>query len=227
MERTEFTGVDGQSWWLYEVQTEIRIEEARRELGATLGWYESDWFTDPNRRQSLFDFLQTNGAQLLIDLDTLADSDARLQWVLQVKKLAAPPPRAAEDGQPPGAANSRQAVQPDPPATPVAAPARKSAFKAKAGSDEESGQPEQNAAPAAAARKSIFKARAAPDAAAAAPRTPQLEEATKTVLSDLSGGGLADLAQELGVEPGDLEGIVNNPDFERQVREEVARMVSS
>ena len=32
MERTEFVGADGQSWWLYEVQTEIRIEEAHRLL---------------------------------------------------------------------------------------------------------------------------------------------------------------------------------------------------
>jgi hypothetical protein len=203
METREFLGADGQSWWLYEVQTDKRIEDARQELGFTLGW-ESDWFADPNRRQALFEFLQTTrpqGPQLLADLDTIAGDQAQLEWLLALNKLALSPQEQVDEAPP------AQPVKPAP------AP-----DKAK-----------EEARPAAApAKKSIFKAKAASDAApSGSGEGAQLENATKAVLSDLGGGGLADLAQELGVQPDDLEAIVKDPDFERQVREEVARMVGA
>jgi hypothetical protein len=222
MENREFVGADGQSWWLYEVQTDRRIEESRQELGFALGWTEIEWFADPNRRQALLEFLQAkapHGPQLLVDLDTVADDEARLQWVLAVKQLALPPAAqqaagrevAADKEQPAKAAEPRQAPAPrEPEPQPAPAPAKKSIFKAKAASD------------AAAANRSDAAANAV---AGGTPGAARLEDATRAVLSDLGGGGLADLAHELGVEPGDLEAIVNDPDFERQVREEVARMV--
>src|SRR5262245_18184420 len=87
MERAEFVGGDDQSWWLYDVQTDNRIDEARKELGVALGTTESEWYNDANRRQALFDFLQTNGSQLLVDLDTLYNDEDRLKWVQAVTKL--------------------------------------------------------------------------------------------------------------------------------------------
>ena len=47
-----------------------------------------------------------------------------------------------------------------------------------------------------------------------------------SVLADVTGGGLAGLASDLGVEAEELEAIVNHPDFERDVREEVARIAA-
>ena len=52
MERAEFLGTDDQTWWLYEVQPDTRIEEARRQLGYAFGWTETDRFLDPYRRHS-------------------------------------------------------------------------------------------------------------------------------------------------------------------------------
>ena len=75
MERAEFVASDGPSWWLYDAEIEIRIDEARRELGVALGTTEREWYNEANRRQELFDFLQTNGPQLLVDLDTLYNDE--------------------------------------------------------------------------------------------------------------------------------------------------------
>jgi hypothetical protein len=213
MERAEFLGTDDQTWWLYEVQPDTRIEEARRQLGYAFGWTETEWFLDPYRRQALFDFLQTNGARLLVDLETVTYDEDRLRWISTVKDLSASLQQTADKGQSATTARSTQAPsQARPPVPPPAGPAKKSIFKAKATSS-----------PAAAS---------GPDAATApvageAPPATQLEETMQAVFSDLGGGGLADLAQELGVEPAELDGIVNDPDFERQVREEVARIVSA
>jgi hypothetical protein len=216
MESRQFLGADGQSWWLYEVQTDRRIEEARAELGLALGWTETEWFADPLRRQALLEFLQTTrpeGPELLVNLDTVADDEARLQWVSGLKKLALPTEQPVDEVQPAEAVTSSPAPAPaKEKAAPATAPAKKSIFKTKAASD------------AAAATGS---GASATTVANGTPGTAQLEDATKAVLSDLGGGGLADLAQELGVEPGDLEAIVKDPDFERQVREEVARLVGA
>jgi predicted DsbA family dithiol-disulfide isomerase len=48
----------------------------------------------------------------------------------------------------------------------------------------------------------------------------------QTVLADVTGGGLAGLASDLGVEAEELEAIVKDPDFEREVREELARITA-
>jgi hypothetical protein len=87
------------------------------------------------------------------------------------------------------------------------------------------------AAPAAAppAKKSIFKAKPADPTAATNGDTgaPGLDQAVQTVLADVTGGGLAGFASDLGVEAEELEAIVNHPDFERDVREELARITAA
>jgi hypothetical protein len=215
MERAEFVASDGPSWWLYDAEIEIRIDEARRELGVALGTTEREWYNEANRRQELLDFLQTNGPQLLVDLDTLYNDEERLQWVRAVTKLVAPPTppasAAGKDQPDPAAGPAPAAVQAGEKPAPAAAAVKKSIFKAKAAS----GAAEAAASDAGAAA-----------GAGEAPGPAQLEDATRSVLSDVGGGGLADLARDLGVEPGDLEAIVNDPDFERQVRDEVARIVA-
>jgi hypothetical protein len=220
MESRQFLGADGQSWWLYDVQTDRRIEEARQELGRTLAWTETEWYADPNRRQALLEFLQTtrpDGPQLLADLDIIAGPEAQLEWVLGVNKLVLSTQQPVDEVQP------AEPVKSDPAPVPAEEPAKEKA-------------PPAPPPP----KKSIFKAKAVSDAAATtgsdggpsaggngAAVSARLEDATRAVLSDLGGGGLTGLAQELGVEPGDLEAIVKDPDFERQVREEVARLVGA
>ena len=62
------------------------------------------------------------------------------------------------------------------------------------------------------------------DSTAGGPAEPRLDQAVQTVMADVTGDGLAGLAQDLGVETDELQAIVNHPDFEREVREEVARI---
>ena len=48
----------------------------------------------------------------------------------------------------------------------------------------------------------------------------------QSVLADVSGSGLADLASDLGVEADELADILSHPDFEKDVREELARITA-
>jgi hypothetical protein len=209
MNRADFVAADGQSWWLCETQTDYRIEEALKELGTDLGFSENDWFTNADRRTTLYDQLESHGSQPLNDLDSLANDDARLQWVQSVISLIAPPPAAPETDT---TASAQPAPAETPPAAPASAPAKKSAFKPKAAAD--------TTAPGQTADG------AGTNGDAAQPEAPQLDQAIQSVLADVTGGGLASLAQDLGVEAEELEDVVNHPDFEREVREEVARMTA-
>ncbi len=241
MNRADFVAADGQTWWLCEIQIDFRIDEARKELGTALGFTENEWFADSNRRTRLFDLLESNGSPLLNDLDYLTADDAKLQWVQEATRLAAPPQAGPTPAGPTDGAHPAQAETPPP--APPPAPAKKSIFKSKAAADTaDTAGPAQatqaDTPPAPPAKKSIFKSKAAAggadDAAptdgdsnsgASAPaEAPHLDQAVQTVLADVTGAGLAGLAQDLGVEADELEAVVNHPDFEREVREEVARI---
>ena len=54
----------------------------------------------------------------------------------------------------------------------------------------------------------------------------RLNESVKTVMSDLSTNGLSALAGELGVSPEELEAVVHDPDFERLVADEAAKLAT-
>lgn len=206
MNRADFVAADGKLWWLFEPQTDSRIEEARRELGTALGSSENEWYADQNRRTTLFDLLESHSSTLLNELDYLADDEARLQWVRAATHLAAPPPAAPSEDHTTNGAEPAQAATP--PASPPSAPAKKSIFKSKAAAD--TPEPAQTADGAT------------PDGAPA--ESPELDQAVQAVLANVTGDGLASLAQDLGVEPDELEAILNHPEFEREVREEVARI---
>jgi hypothetical protein len=242
MNRADFVAADGQSWWLCETQIDSQTDEARRELGVALGFNETEWFVDPNRRTVLFDLLESNGSPLLNDLDYLSEDVAKLQWVQGAAHLAAPPPAPLAPG--PAPAVSAAPTQDDttdaaplapadtPPAAPLPAPVKKSIFKSKAVADGAGPAPTADGAPnEAAATNGTSDSNAgdsnAGDSNASGPaEAPQLDQAVQTVLADVTGGGLAGLAQDLGVEADELGAIVNHPDFEREVREEVARITA-
>jgi hypothetical protein len=198
MNRNDFVAPDGQPWWLWETQIDSQTEEARRQLGMALGFSENEWYADLNRRTALYDVLESKGSNLLGDLDNLSDDTAKLQWVRDVTTLVAPPAHAQEHTTSPAPPAQTEA----PPPAPAAAPA---------------------------AKKSIFKAKEAETAPATNGDTqaPALDQAVQTVLADVTGAGLAGLASDLGVEADELEAIVNHPDFERDVREELARITAS
>ncbi len=242
MNRNDFVAQDGQPWWLWET-LDSQTDEARRQLGMALGFSENEWYADPYRRTALYDLLESKGSNLLSDLDNLSYDAAKLQWVQSVTTLAAPPAPAQEDTTSPAQASAEAEA---PPAAPAAAPpAKKSIFKAKqaqASAEAEAPPAAPAAAPPAApaaappaapaaappAKKSIFKAKQADPAPPTNGDTaaPGLDQAVQTVLADVTGGGLAGLASDLGVEAEDLEAIVNHPDFERDVREELARITT-
>jgi hypothetical protein len=226
MNRADFVAADGQSWWLCEPQIDSQTDEARRELGTALGFTETEWFADPNRRTLLFDLLESNGSPLLNDLDYLSDDVAKLQWVQGATHLAAPPPAPPAPVPAPTQDDTTDAARPaqadTAPAAPPPAPAKKSIFKSKAAAD--GADPAQT--PDGAANEAAV-ANGTSDSNAGGPaEAPQLDQAVQTVLADVTGGGLAGLAQDLGVEADELGAIVNHPDFEREVREEVARITA-
>ncbi len=253
MNRNDFVAPDGQPWWLRETHIDSQTDEARRQLGMALGFSENEWYADANRRTALYDLLESKGSNLLSDLDKLSDDAAKLQWVQSVTTLAAPPDSSQEDTPSPAQPAQGSAEEEAPPAAPavappaapaVAPPVKKSIFKAKqddsapaTNGDTEAPGLDQAAqtVPADVAggaappvKKSIFKAKQDDPAPATNGDTeaPGLDQAVQTVLADVTGGGLAGLASDLGVEAEELEAIVNHPDFERDVREELARITA-
>ena len=217
MERTAFLATDGPPWWL-SVPADRRMEEARRELGTTLGWTENEWFADLHRREALFEFLQTSGLQLLSqDLDALYNDEARLQWVESVRQLAEPPPPAIDGGT---AGRSGPLL----PATSVGGAA---GGTARHPHQEEIGVQAQELS-----RGNDVRVRLRPvpprSGAAKRPGRSQLETATQAVISDLAGGGLGDLARELESRAlPTWRALSTILIFERRVREEAARLVGA
>jgi hypothetical protein len=194
MDRAHFLA-DGQSRWLCERQIDYRIDEARMELGTALGLTENEWFGDPNRRTLLFDPRESEGSQLLRDLEYLTD-DGKLRCV-QEAPPDRPSPVALTLGDTTVAAHSAEAETA--PAAPPRAPAQKSIF-------------------ASQGRRWRLRRRWPGGGR-------QLDQAVLTVFADVTGDGLSGLAQELGVAD-ELDAIVNHPDFEREVRQEVARITA-
>ena len=228
MEKEQFVAVDTPTWWLLERDLDHRMEDLRRELGATFGWTEPTWYTERARLEELYEFIAGRGTQLFYELDQAIDDHGRQRWlgaVMDSKKPleSGPAPMASASPAGNGAAPTSEVAP------------RKSAFGPKS-------QPEQaSEAPAATgaappARKSIFKAKSQPEPAApekadggqAGPGEAvrgdqpldQVDQQIQTVMAELSTDELDSIASELGLSPEEVEALVREPDFAALVAEE-------
>ncbi|HET6875018.1 MAG TPA: hypothetical protein VFH70_09580 [Acidimicrobiales bacterium] len=211
MERTEFVEGEPGSWWFIDPANDTRWYPARRELAESRGWEDPYWLTEPAKLEELYRDLDSKAPQLLRELDNLReDDDERIAWIrLVLEALAEPVP----------AASAETSHDPEP-ATAVAPPAH----------------PAQEEPAAAAARQNrsgggLFASKAADDAPSAPAQDAPPEgvpahvtEGVARVLQALSGESASDLAAELGLTEADLAELAGDPEFERMVHEEAARL---
>ncbi|HWE56648.1 MAG TPA: hypothetical protein VG435_14140 [Acidimicrobiales bacterium] len=207
MERIDFIGSSENSWWLLAEDDELgaALAAQRLELGRALGWMEPTWYTDEERLGRLYDELLADSPDLLQAAPDLSRPDEQAAWftdalVALTRDTDESPlgETETETGEPESEDAVGTSAAPAP-ATPAAAPAKKSIFKSK---DESEASESED------------------------PGEPTLEEATETVLADLTGATLAQLAEELGVDVAELEEIVQSSDFDDLVRAEAARLIA-
>ena len=83
MEKEQFVAVDTPTWWLLERDLDHRMEDLRRELGATFGWTEPTWYTERARLEELYEFIAGRGASCSTSSTRpLMTTAASVGWVL-------------------------------------------------------------------------------------------------------------------------------------------------
>ena len=210
MERQEFVEAEPGSWWFTEPSPDRPWHQARLELGEGRGWTDPSWFSERVKIEELYRALEYQAPQLLKDLDYLIDDYQRMAWVRSVQDALTDPPRGSAPEPPiptatppaPVVKDDRPPAPQNPPEAPVAKRPAARLF-AKKGADAPPGPP----------------ADPIPDAVPA-----HVIEGVSRVLESLSGENTAELAAELGLTEEDLSDLANDPDFERMVHEEAARL---
>jgi hypothetical protein len=208
VERQEFVETEPGSWWFTEPSPDRRWHQARLELGEARGWTDPSWFTERTKIEELYRALENQAPQLLKDLDYLIDDYQRIAWVQSAQQALNDPPRVPTPETPvPTAA----------PPVPVAKDQRRA-----------------EAAVAQRPRARLFTKKGAdgpPDPAPEAIPDPipdtvpaHVSEGVSRVLESLSGENTAELAAELGLTEEDLAALAHDPDFQRMVHEEAARL---
>ena len=240
MNRNDFVAEDGEPWWLWETQIDSQTDEARRQVGMALGFSENEWYADPNRRTTLYDLLESKAQPA----QRSGQPERRRGQAAMGTERDDPGPSARPHPgghDQPGPAGPGVAERPRPPRRRHDPAGQEVDLQGQAGSGVgRGGGPAGPAAAAPAAPRLPRRPRSRssrPRRPTGADRGPQwrqgrtaaapgLDQAVQTVLADVTGGGLAGLASDLGVEAEELEEIVNHPDFERDVREALARITA-
>jgi hypothetical protein len=204
VERQEFVEAEPGSWWFTEPSPDLRWHQARLELGEAREWTDLSWFTERVKIEELYQALENKAPQLLRDLDYLIDDDQRIAWVRSVQEALTDPLRVSAPEPPvPTAAPPAPVAKDERPAEAAVAKRPAGGLFAKKAAD----------APPDPAPDPI------PDAVPA-----HVTEGVSRVLESLSGENTAELAAELGLTEEDLAGLANDPEFERMVHEEAARV---
>lgn len=212
MEQKEFVEAEPGSWWFIDPSSDVRWYEARRELSESRGWQEPYWLAEQTKLEELYKEIELKAPQLLRDLDYLRDTDDdRIAWIVSVREALAPAPAEAPAPAPAEAPASHH----DEPAV-EGAPEVKAAVAPEA--------PKKKAAGIFA--KKLEQLEPQEEAAAPAPADvpPHVTEGVARVIESLSGEASSELAAELGVSEEDLAELANDPEFERMVHEEAAKL---
>jgi hypothetical protein len=219
MNKDQFAPDPPETWWLLEADVNYQVEEGRKDLDKSFGFADALWYTKKVNLEAVHNEIEQSSTrdQLWYELSQAADPDSRKKWLGSVAQLKRPKSAPPDTGTAP-------ATSPPP-------------GRAAPNGEPASGSPQPQggaAAPAAEAapRKSIFKAKQEPQPQPAPVNTEttvkaeQIDEAVKTALSDLSGDRISSLASELGVNADQVQEMVQDPEFERMVAEEVARLAA-
>ena len=181
MDRTQFADVDSQGWWLLQVELEPALDEKRKTLGECWQWSDLRWYTDRQKLDEVFQFLETSRPDLLRELDEPQDLYHREAWLDGLIQAKRPPEKPA--GAPPAPPVAKKAaganVAPPPVAKKASAFGRRQADgeaqAEPAGASPASGAP---APPAEPRKASPFGKKAAPrEQPAAAASAPAAEGA--------------------------------------------------
>jgi hypothetical protein len=202
MDRTQFVDVSGHGWWLLEPDLDSGVEEKRVALGAAWGGSgDTGWYTDAQKLDEIFQFLEANRSDLLSELDADQDSYARQKWVDDLI--------GAKEAATPAAAQVASGTEEQ-----VAAPA--------GGSGGESAQPEASTAvPEQPKKPGLFARKPAPvsepevekPAAVDEAQLEVINEQVQHVMEEMSDDQLAALAKDTGLSVDQVKEIVSDPSF--------------
>jgi hypothetical protein len=137
MNKEEFLDVNREDWWLVDPAAPDQVKQVRDELGAALGYQsEPDWYTKPERLESLWALVENN-SELQAEFEAAAtDLDKRPVLVekLTEKTEEANAPEAAEAAEQAASAapGATASTAPAPPEAPVAPPKKSLFHKAEA-----------------------------------------------------------------------------------------------
>jgi hypothetical protein len=233
MERDQFVAVETESWWLLERDVDYRIEDLRRDLGASFGWTDPGWYLQRERLEEVYTFILNQPREVLDQLDQATDDGRRQLWLHTVIQLNPPavPSTAPSLPSPPRAATATPAGPRRPtfgsraqaaptgadartetptPATPSAPPPRRPAFGSRA-----------QAAPTGADARTETSADA--DAPAVEGKA-TVDEQIQRAMSALPAEELSAMARELGLSPQEVEAMMQEPDFADLVAAEQGRL---
>jgi hypothetical protein len=204
VDQKAFVEAEPGSWWLIDPRTDAPWSQARKDLVEPKGWQEPYWLEEQSKLSELFQELELKAPQLLRELDDLRESDDdRIAWIVAAQSALAPvkvDPAAEAAPAPAPEANVEVAAVAE-------APKKKAAglFAKKVEQQEE-----QDAAQAAAAGQTEVP--------------PHVTESVARVIESMSGDASSELAAELGLSEEELAELASDPEFERMVHEEAARL---
>lgn len=205
MDQKAFVESEPGSWWFFDPSTDTPWFEGRRALVEPRGWQEPDWLKDQTKVEELYKAIETQAPQLLRDLDDLIDTDeAKVAWIASVRTLLVPQVVPSASAPARGSANDQ-----GPAATP-GAPAPAEAPKKKGGLFAKRTDIEEPAEPGRAPESVVVPA--------------HVTQGVEQIIKSLSGEGSSELGDELGISEEQMAELANDPDFERMVHEEVARL---
>jgi hypothetical protein len=218
MDKEQFLAADANSVWFLQPDLNERLETLRRQIGASFGWTDPLWYTDKTKLEELYRFLEPKGTQVFQELEQATDDDRRTQWLDSVVEMKKPEPAPEASGSAQTVAASTTTTAPTRPRPSAFGGSGAATPGGEGGAASSPGTATTSAAPA---KKSIFKAKPEPEQIQV-----QIDEAVKTVMSDLSGGGLTGLASELDISAEELQSVLQDPDFERLVAEEATKLAA-
>jgi hypothetical protein len=246
VEKEHFVDVEAGNFWLLERELDGQLLDARDELGKALGWSGTEWWTERQKLEEMYQHLERERPELLRELDDVNDLDKQKRWVRDVtdtvpsadaSAAASTVTDAAASVAPAAPAESEAAAPPaPPPAAKKASPfAKKAAEPAQPTTQADdgvdvapaaSGAAAPTAPPPAANKASPFAKKAAEpaqptDGEDVAPVKGAATESAETIREMLSGFGED---PDVPIEPHEIETMLNEPDFHQKLADEEAKL---
>jgi hypothetical protein len=199
VEKEQFVDVESGNFWLLERELEGQLLDARNELGKALGWGGTEWWTERQKLEEIYQHLERERPELLRELDDVNDLDKQKRWVSDVTDTV---PSAGADAAVSVAPAAPAASEAAAPTAPPPAARKVSPFAKKA------------AEPAQITTQ-------ADDGVDVAPVKDAATETVETIRETLSGFGED---PDIPIEPHEVEKMLNEPDFHQKLADEEAKL---